>query len=105
MKEIIIKTFNTIYESSPLKVIINILPEAAYHLVLAAQLWFITLSLYFSVVITAVFLSILAGSEDFINCLVDFTRAYFYDGTFLGFVAWRIHLTIYAFCVLLTFND
>lgn len=105
MKEIIINTFKTIYESAPLKIIVDRLPNVAYHLILAAQLWFVTLSLYFSVIITTILLSILAGSVDFINYLVDFTIAYFYNGTFLGFVAWRIHLTIYAFFLLLTLDD
>ena len=105
MKETFIRIIRDVYELSNIKTVVGILPEATNHLIIAAQLWFITLSLYFSVIFTTSFLFILTGREDFLNSISDFTIAYFYDGMFLGFIAWRIHLAIYFFCLLLTFND
>lgn len=105
MKEIILKTLKDTYLASPLSDIIRILPDAVAHLVLAAKLWTINLSLYLSIIVSAIFLSILTSRVDFLEHILDFTRAYFYDGTFLDLVAWRIHLSIYLICLLLTFND
>lgn len=105
MKELILKILKDIYLASPLVTIVRILPDVITHLVLAAQLWLINLSLYLSIVASAIILSILVGRLDFLEYVLDFTRAYFYDGTFFNLVAWRIHLTIYLICLLLTFND
>lgn len=105
MKETFIKVLKDIYDASPISFIVRKLPDVASYLILAAQLWCINLSYYFSIILITVFLWILTGTNGLSDCILDFTRAYFYDGTLLDISAWRIHLTMYLFCLLMTFND
>lgn len=53
---------------------------------------------YLTVIITSVLLGTLIG--DFPD-LISLTRSYFYDGYFLHFIAWRLHLTYFIFCIII----
>jgi hypothetical protein len=105
MKEAILRTFKGMYDMSPLKVIVDALPEISTHLLIALQMWCIVFSVYLTAVILSIFLFILKGDLDVFNILWDFTKCFFYNGTFLEVIAWRIHLAFYFFCLLLTFTD
>jgi len=65
-------------------------------LIWSFKLYLLVLAPYLTVIITSVLLGILIG--DFPD-LISFTQNYFYNGQFLHFIAWRVHLTYFVFCV------
>ena len=72
-------------------------------LFVAAHLWCIVLVPYLTMMFVTLILSLLFGVLP--HGLWDFTRAYFYDGTWFYFTAWRIHIVIYIMCLIETFRD
>ena len=70
------------------------------------KLYLLVLAPYLAMVLTVLLLSILfGGTIDVISNFPDFTRAYFYDGQVLDFIAWRVHLTWFVICVLICLNE
>ena len=67
------------------------------------KLYSLALVPYISLIVTGLMFMLLTGTGNLYG-FVDFTRAYFYDGWFL-FTAWRIHLTIFIFCVIICINE
>lgn len=82
---------------------LEILLDLGTRLIVAAHLWCIVLVPYLTLMFVIFIFSLLFGKLP--HGLWDFTRAYFYDGTWLYFTAWRIHLVIYIFCLIETFRD
>lgn len=70
----------------------------------SCKLYCLTFAPYLAAVITGLFVSILFGG-DFMYGVIDFTVSYFYDGQFLGFTAWRAHLTWFVACILLSISE
>lgn len=103
MKEIL----KSMWEYSPLKLVydnhINILNK----LLLALQLWCVNLSIYFTAIFIGFMFCILTGEGNFFEGVFRFTRAYFYDGhlPLFGFITWRVHLTIYIFCIFIILTE
>ena len=74
-----------------------------YRFVIAAMIWSLNLVLYFSMIITATVLIFLLGGGEY--GFWEFTRAYFYDGHMLNFIAWRCHIVLYGCCLVVAFNN
>lgn len=72
-------------------------------LIWSLRLYSLVLAPYLAVIVTGLVFMVLTGIGDFYG-LIDFTRAYFYDGYFL-FTAWRIHLVIFIFCIVININE
>jgi hypothetical protein len=105
MKEVTLRILNLCWDNSPLKIIYSSLPNILHRLIIAFQLWCLNLSLYFTMLVTVLFFCILTGEGGFITGSLEFTKAYFYNGYFLGFLAWRIHLSYFLFCILTTIRE
>lgn len=72
----------------------------------SCKLYLLILAPFLTIVLTVALFSILFGGfMDAVLCLPDFTRAYFYDGQFLDFIAWRVHLNWFVVCVLICINE
>ncbi len=69
---------------------------------IALKLWCLNLVLYLSVIITGTVFTFLLGGGKLHYW--EFTRAYFYDGYALNFIAWRIHTVVYGICLLISFK-
>ena len=98
MKEIFKNVFSIWFEL-PYKEIISIISWSC-------KLYLLVLAPYLAMVFTVVLLSILFGG--FLNTVSNIpclTRAYFYDGQVLDFIAWRVHLTWFVICVLICLNE
>ena len=102
MKNILIATFNSILEV--LKRSLFIQSEALYYLILALKLWCINLSIYFAAIVVIIFVAILKFDTGVFSDIGTLTRAYFYDGNFFGFLAYRVHLAFYFLCLIFTFR-
>lgn len=96
MKQIFKSVFSMWFEL-PYKETFNILSWSC-------KLYLLVLAPYLASVFTVVLLSLLFG-KNFISGLGDFTRAYFYDGQVLDFVAWRVHLTWFILCFFICLNE
>lgn len=96
MKEILKNTFRMWFEL-PYKEMFNIISWSC-------KLYCLVFAPYLAAVIMGLFVSILFGG-DFMYGVWDFTTAYFYDGQVLDLIAWRVHLTWFVICILLSINE
>jgi hypothetical protein len=69
------------------------------------KLYLLVLAPYLTIITVGSLLFILFGGENYIEGIWSFTRAYFYDGHILNFIAWRVHLTWFVFCMLININE
>lgn len=76
--------------------------EGFCYLILAFQVWCLNIVIPFSVLIIGILIFTLTGKWEL--HLWEFLRVYYWDGTFMGFTAWRVHLTLYVICSLFTFK-
>lgn len=95
MKELFKNMFSIWFEL-PYKEIGNIL-------FWSLRLYSLALIPYIAGIITGLMFMLLTGTGNLYG-LLDFTRAYFYDGYFL-FTTWRIHLVFFIFCVVVCINE
>lgn len=58
---------------------------------------------YITIILFGLMFMLLTGTG-YLYGIVDFTRAYFYDGYFI-FITWRIHLVFFISCVLSSINE
>ena len=97
MKQILKNMFGVWFEL-PYKEIFNILSWSF-------KMYLFVLAPYLATVCTVILASILFGNFiDVISTIPGFTIKYFYDGQFLGFLAWRIHLTWFVVCFFICLN-
>jgi hypothetical protein len=78
--------------------------EVFNFLLWAFKLYLLVLAPYLTVVVLGFIFSILCGGN-FIDGVLSFTRAYFYDGYLLDFIAWRVHLTWLIVCFFICLNE
>lgn len=68
------------------------------------RIWCLTLVIPIAFTIMSIFLLIIGidfkEGENFLSLLRTLWIGYYFDGVFLGFVAWRIHLGLIFLCVL-----
>lgn len=100
MKELLLHTLKTMFPI-PLEDVKEFFSGSLTRLILAAHLWCITLGVYLIMIIMMILICFLFGKWDnFLKGILDFTRAYFYDGTFFYFLAWKLHLVFFCGCFL-----
>lgn len=72
----------------------------------SCRLYLLILAPYLAMVFTVLLLSILLGGFlNVIDNIPSFTVAYFYNGEVLNFVAWRVYLTWFIVCILISINE
>lgn len=98
MKQIL-KTIFSPWLELPYKELLNILAWSC-------RLYLLVLAPYLASVFSVILFSILFGGFfDVISNIPNFTVKFFYDGQFLDFVAWRVHLTWFVICFLINLNE
>jgi hypothetical protein len=97
MKEVFKNMFSMWFEL-PYKETLNVL-------LWSCNLYLLVLAPYLTLITVASLLFILCGRENYLEGIWSFTRAYFYDGQILDFIAWRVHLTWFVICVLININE
>lgn len=95
IKKILLAVFEP-YTDLPWKTFGNVL-------LWSLKLFSLILVPYFAVIITGLVFMLLIG-EGILYGVLNFTRAYFYDGVFL-FTAWRVHLVIFIICIFICINE
>lgn len=97
MKELFKNIFSVWFEL-PYKEVGNIL-------LWAFKLYLLVLSPYLTLISVSSLLFILCSGTNYFEGIWSFTRAYFYDGYMLDFVAWRVHLTWFVICFFICLNE
>lgn len=96
MKELFRNIFNLWFEL-PYREISNIL-------LWSFKLYLLALAPYLTVIVLGLAFSVLCGGN-FVEGVLSFTKAYFYDGYILDFIAWRAHLTWFVICFFICLNE